>query len=144
MRLALVLSLGTAITTIALPLAGAAAAATAAVPAADPTVRQPGWTPPRHPWGAPDLSGYWTNATITPVARNPKLTDKRTLPIAEARAVEKTWAAALEDAEKPTDPNASTQALQTKASDAKLLQLRPDFAAAGGDVGSYNAYRLDH
>ena len=93
--------------------------------------------------GQPDLSGYWTNATITPVARNPKLTDKRTLPIAEARAVEKTWAAALEDAEKPTDPNASTQALQTKASDAKLLQIRPDFAAAGGDVGGYNAFWLD-
>src|SRR5437764_872494 len=29
----------------------------------------PAWTPPRTPDGRPDLQGFWTNATITPLER---------------------------------------------------------------------------
>ncbi len=27
------------------------------------------WTPPRTPWGEPDLQGIWTYATLTPLQR---------------------------------------------------------------------------
>jgi hypothetical protein len=138
MRLALILTLGTALS------AGLAMAAPVApaksTPAANPTIMQPGWTPPKNAMGQPDLSGYWSNATITPLTRNTRLTDKATLTVAEARAMEKTWIDALAEADKPTDPTASAQ---DRLGDAKLLAARPDFAAAGGDVGGYNAFWLD-
>ena len=114
-----------------------------AAQAVDPTIRQPGWKPPRNAEGQPDLSGYWTNATITPLARNAKLTDKATLSAAEARAMEKTWTAALAQADEPTAPDTPAVETKTKATDSKLLAIRPDFAAAGGDVGGYNAFWLD-
>ena len=34
-----------------------------------------GWTVPRTPWGAPDLQGIWTNATLTPMERPAALGD---------------------------------------------------------------------
>src|SRR5262249_47517995 len=34
---------------------------------------QPAWTPPRTPDGHPDLQGFWTNATITPLERPKEL-----------------------------------------------------------------------
>jgi hypothetical protein len=149
MRRLLVLALGalsvSSLTLSSPALAAPTAANKHAAPAstADPTVPQPGWKPPRDAEGQPDLSGYWTNATITPLARNPKLTDKATLTAAEARAMEKTWTAALAKADEPTAPDAPAQAVPAKSSDAKLLAIRPDFAAAGGDVGGYNAFWLD-
>src|SRR5262245_42599749 len=30
---------------------------------------------PRTPWGHPDLQGYWTNTTTTPLQRPPELKD---------------------------------------------------------------------
>jgi hypothetical protein len=127
----------------ALTAAASAAPTGGAPPAVDPTIPNPGWRPPRNAEGQPDLSGYWTNATITPLTRDPKLTDKATLPPAEARAVEKTWANALAAADQPTDPNSGAEASKAKSGDAKLLAIRPEFAAAGGDVGGYNAFWLD-
>jgi hypothetical protein len=32
-------------------------------------VAPPGWTLPRTPWGAPDLQGFWSNATLTSLER---------------------------------------------------------------------------
>jgi len=144
MRRILILAIGTALSTSAVafaatPAAKHATAAAAAAPAGDPTVPQPGWKAPKTAWGAPDLSGYWTNATITPMTRNTKLTDKATLPPAEARKLETAFTNALDDAEKPTDPNSGVKA----TTDSKLLSIRPEFAAAGGDVGGYNAFWID-
>jgi hypothetical protein len=124
------------------PAAPAKSARPATAPV-DPTIAQPGWAAPKHSWGQPDLSGYWTNATITPTTRNSRLTDKATLSAAEARAMEKTWTDALAAADSPTDPKAGTQAYEDKPSEAKLIAIRPDFGAAGGDVGGYNAFWLD-
>ena len=132
MRLSLILMLGTALSTASL---------TPAAPAAvDSTIPQPGWAPPKNAIGQPDLSGYWSNASITPLMRDPRLPAKATLTTAEARAAEKTWIEALQEADRPTDPKASAQ---DKSNEAKLLAIRPDFAAAGGDVGGYNAFWLD-
>ena len=52
---------------------GAASAAVAIWLAAAPAAGQPQsaetWTMPRTSWGAPDLQGIWTNATLTPMER---------------------------------------------------------------------------
>jgi catechol 2,3-dioxygenase-like lactoylglutathione lyase family enzyme len=41
------------------------------------------WTAPRTPWGHPDLQGYWTNTTTTPLQRPADLKDKALLSDAE-------------------------------------------------------------
>src|SRR5712692_1844593 len=43
----------------------------------DPTAPAPsGWTPPRTPWGDPDLQGYWLSLTYTPLERPAALAGK--------------------------------------------------------------------
>ena len=46
------------------------------------------WSPPRTPWGHPDLQGLWTNRTITPLQRPSRLQDQATLSDEEAAALE--------------------------------------------------------
>jgi hypothetical protein len=150
MRRALILALGTALgTALGAASFGQALAAApgkaqpAKTAAVDPTIKQPGWTAPRNAMGQPDLSGYWTNATLTPLTRSRNITDKPKLTMAEAHQLEAVFVKALEDSDKPTDPNASTQSVQDNFQKSDLLKLRPDLAAAGGDVGGYNTAWID-
>src|SRR3954466_10485896 len=46
------------------------------------------WTPPRTPWGAPDLQGVWTYATMTPLERPREFAASRVLTPQEAAAYE--------------------------------------------------------
>src|SRR5678815_2529408 len=46
-------------------------------------------TPPRTPDGQPDLQGFWTNITITPLQRPANLAGKEFFTPAEAEAYEK-------------------------------------------------------
>jgi hypothetical protein len=143
MRRALSIILGTALATSMALAAHAAPAAKAAQPA-DPTVMQPGWKPPKTAWGAPDLGGYWSNATMTPLTRNSRLTTKGALSAQEAKGLEKAFADALEEADRPTDQKKGPGNVTDKDSaEAKLVAIRPDFAAAGGDVGGYNTFWID-
>src|SRR5262245_13112564 len=83
------------------------------------------WTPPRTPWGTPDLQGVWTNASVTSLERDDLFKGKASMTLAEAAEFEKNteWAKyAAEDA-KPTDPKAK--------------------ATANADPGGYNAFWLD-
>ena len=73
------------------------------------------WSAPLTPWGAPDLQGIWTNATLTPVERPDGLADKTTLTAEEAAQFE------------------TTSAEQRTASDR--------FVA--GNVGAYNQFWMD-
>ena len=41
------------------------------------------WTLPKTAWGDPDLQGFWTNTTTTPLQRPPELKDKAVLTDAE-------------------------------------------------------------
>src|SRR4029079_16669163 len=76
--------------------------------------------------------------------RNSRVTNKATLTASEARALEKTFADALAEADKPIDLDAPTALpADAKAAEAKLVALRPDLAAAGGDVGGYNTFWID-
>jgi len=45
------------------------------------------WSPPRTPWGDPDLRGYWLTATYTPLQRPPELAGKEFYTEEEAIAV---------------------------------------------------------
>jgi hypothetical protein len=46
------------------------------------------WTPPRTPWGDPDLQGVWNNSTITELERPKELAGKQVLADDEAAALE--------------------------------------------------------
>jgi hypothetical protein len=90
--------------------------------AAAPLVAQTGhrggstWTPPKTAWGEPDLSGTWTNETITPFERPNSLAGKPFLTEAEAADIERQAARQRDNA---------------------------DSAARPGDVGSYNQFWFD-
>jgi len=78
---------------------------------------------PRNAHGQPDLSGAWTNATITPALRPVELKGRRAHTPAEVVALEGATAARNEEGDQSTDPNAP--ALQK------------------GDPGGYNRGWLD-
>ena len=149
MRRILILALGTAFCSFSLAWGGLVSAAPSPAPAAtkapagDPTIAPKGWVAPRTAFGQPDISGYWSNATMTPFTRNAKLTNKATLSLAEARAAEKVWGDALAAADAPTEDKPTGPTAKEVETREKLLALRPDFAAAGGDVGGYNTYWID-
>jgi hypothetical protein len=63
-----------------------------------------GWKPPRTWHGYPDLEGFWTNATITPLEREARFGDRRSISEAEALAIEKENADFRAEQNKPTDP----------------------------------------
>jgi len=68
-------------TVIALCVAGAAVAQPAS-----PAKPAEKWTLPRLADGHPDLSGVWTNKTITPFERPPELANKEFFTADEAKA----------------------------------------------------------
>ena len=72
---------------------------------------------PHTPWGEPDLTGMWTNETITPFERPANLAGKAFLTEEEAKAIE------------------ARAATQREASD--------DRAPRAGDVGNYNQFWMD-
>src|SRR5215472_6360863 len=105
---------------LALP---AAAIALLAVPAAAQTAKSKSSAVPRID-GHPDLSGIWTNATVTPMERPAQFAGKPTLTDAEAEVFE----------------NALTQDLKDEdgKSDGPLIR-----AAGSSGTGGYNALFID-
>jgi hypothetical protein len=145
MRRILILALSAAaVSTAGVAIAAGAPAKATKVADVDPSVTPKGWVTPKTAFGQPDISGYWSNATMTPLTRNPKLTDKLVVAPAEARGLEKAFADALAAADAPTDQKKGPGNVTDKDSaEAKLVKIRPDFAAAGGDVGGYNTFWID-
>ena len=115
---------------LALTLGAALAFAPLAAAAAPP------YAPPRTASGQPDLQGYWSNSTLTPMTRRPQLGDRLAFTPDEARKLEAEEARQVDVGNKPTDPNAPVNAPNG-------LESRPEFVAAGGDVGGYNRGWLD-
>src|ERR1700693_2027242 len=72
------------------------------------------WTPPRTPWGDPDLQGIWNNSTITELERPRELSGKPVLADNEAAVLE-----------------------------AKAAQNRVDRPPRAGDPGTYNQAWFD-
>ena len=129
MQRAAILALTTAL--CAAPLAYAATA-----PAAAPAKAGAAYKAPKNAFGQPDLAGNWTNATLTPMIRNPKFGTQLVMPPDVVKAEEAGMAKEFAEGNKPTDPNAGVQQGVDK-------NVRAEFAAAGGDVGGYNIGWLD-
>jgi len=91
---------------------------------------------PRTASGQPDIGGYWSSATLTPLTRDPKLGDRLVYTPAEVKAIEGEEAREVAVGNQPTDPNAPVNAPNG-------LESKPAFVAAGGDVGGYNRGWLD-
>jgi len=113
-----------------------AVACTALAPIAAMAAPAGGFVAPRNAIGQPDLSGYWSNSTLTPMTRDFKLKDRAAYTEAEAKALEADESSQVAAGNKPTDPNAPVNAPNS-------LELKPSFLAAGGDVGGYNRGWLD-
>jgi hypothetical protein len=76
---------------LALALAATALTFSLAAPAAaqtSPATVAKGYKAPRNAFGQPDLSGVWSNATITRLERDPKYGDRLILTPDEAKAIE--------------------------------------------------------
>jgi hypothetical protein len=123
---ALIFVLGTAL--CAAPLGAMEAAAQAKAPAAK------AYKAPRNAFGQPDLSGYWTNVSLTNETRAPGLGNKLTYSEEEVAKIESAVAAEAAAADAPTDPNAPPP----KVGGELAQTINPAFAAAGGAVGGYN------
>ncbi|MEW5684694.1 MAG: hypothetical protein AB1942_07235 [Pseudomonadota bacterium] len=93
---------------------------------------------PRNAVGQPDLSGFWSNATLTPMMRRPQFKDRLAYTPQEVEQMEKNAAAEVEEGNEATDPNAGAEARAMPKT-----EVRAEFAAAGGDVGGYNRGWLD-
>jgi hypothetical protein len=122
-------------------LAGVAAApltAAAADAKAAPAKAEAAWKTPRNAFGQPDLSGFWSNATLTPMTRRPQFKSQLNYTPEQVKEMEANAAAEIEEGNEATDPNAPAEAPKTANPN-----IRPEFAAAGGDVGGYNRGWLD-
>ena len=118
----------------AAPFALATEAAAQAKPAA---AKPAAYKAPKNAFGQPDLSGVWSNSTLTPMLRPAKYGDRAVFTEDEVREMEQAVVEEVEEGNKPTDPNAPAEAPPPAAN------VRPEFAAAGGDVGGYNRGWLD-
>ncbi|MDB5497623.1 MAG: hypothetical protein JWP28_1654 [Phenylobacterium sp.] len=132
MHRALILALGTALCAAPIALAGPAAQGKAAAAKAG------AYTAPRNAFGQPDLTGFWSNATLTPEQRPAALGDRAVYTPQEVAKLEGAVVKEVEEGNKPTDPKSGAEGGKVDPS-----SLRPEFAAAGGDVGGYNRGWLD-
>jgi len=121
-------------------LAGVAAAPLNAVAEeAKASAKAAAWKPVKNAFGQPDLSGAWSNATLTPMTRRPAFKDQLNYTPEQVKEMESNAAAEVEEGNQDTDPNAPAEAPKTPPG----ANIRPEFAAAGGDVGGYNRGWLD-
>jgi hypothetical protein len=121
MKRALILALGTCL--VAAPLTQAGAEPNPA-----------GYKAPRNAFGQPDLSGFWTNVSLTGETRPAALGDRLVYTEEEVARIEAAEAAEAEAADAPTDPNEGAPKVGGELSQT----TNPAFAAAGGAVGGYN------
>lgn len=84
------------------------------------------YTTPRLADGTPDLQGFWSNSTATPLERSRELGDRRALTPDEAKQISDAAYARVEADAVPTDPNAPAP---------KAEALPP--------VGNYNLFWTD-
>jgi hypothetical protein len=90
----------------------AIAAGPCSMPAFAQTSAAPGgWKLPRTEHGQPDLQGFWTNAAITPLQRDPKFGDRLVLTREEALAIERRLEQYRAEQSKPTNPSHGIQDL---------------------------------
>jgi hypothetical protein len=87
------------------------------------------YRPPANIFGQPDLSGNWTNATLTPLTRPAEYGDRAVMTPAEARKISDFAKNQVDAGNRPTDPNLGATVGNEKAT--------------GNLVGGYNRGWLD-
>jgi len=92
-------------------LAGIMAAAVPAVAAAQASAARTPYKAPRTAHGHPDLQGFWTNATLTPLQRPAALGERRAMTPAEVAKTEGDQAGRVEAGNRPVDPKTRTEDL---------------------------------
>ena len=125
-----ILALGTAICAGPLAFSGPIAA----------QAQGPAYQAPRNALGQPDLGEYWSNASLTPETRPSNYGNQAVYTPDQVAQMEKAVVKEAAEGNKPTDPNAPPP---TKGGDKPAAGTRPEFAAAGGNVGGYNYGWLD-
>lgn len=128
-----------AIFAVGAALCGAPLVFAAATPEAAAQTRAAPYKAPRTSFGQPDLSGYWTNATLTRETRPAALGDRLVYTPAEVAKLEAAVEQEVEEGNRPTDPNAPAP----KVGGEESASARPEFQAAGGGTGGYNRGWLD-
>ena len=71
----------------------------------------PAYHAPKTTFGQPDLEGFWTNATLTPITRDSTLGARSTYTTEEVKRIEGNQQAALEKGNQASDPNAGAPAI---------------------------------
>jgi hypothetical protein len=127
-RFAIALLVGTTLATAGF----AHAQTTPEAPAAEAAYKAP-----RTAFGQPDLQGVWSNASLTPITRPASAGGKLVYTEEEVARMEAQVQVEIEEGDAPTDPDAPADYV------APTTVQRPEFAAAGGDVGGYNRGWLD-
>lgn len=89
-------------------------------------------------FGQPDLSGFWSSASLTPLTRPRDLGEQKIYTEEEVAVIEGHAEIELAEGNQPTDPDAPAEFRHETS-----VPLRPSFQAAGGDVGGYNGFWLD-
>ena len=120
---------------LVIALATVALAGSAALPAAaqtNPAVVAKGYKAPRNAFGQPDLSGVWSNATITRLERDPKYGERLALTPAEADAIEGA-----------SDKRNARLRANTDTSIKKVDDLPECQSGAQGPACGYNAFWTD-
>ena len=130
MRRAILLAVGTALSVGPMALLASPAAAETKAPAA--------YKAPRNAFGQPDITGFWSNASLTPLTRPASAGGKAVYTEDEVKKLEAQVVAEVDEGNADTDPDAPAEAPKTTSAN-----VRPEFAAAGGDVGGYNRGWLD-
>ena len=135
---------------VALPVAGQT-----------PTAAADTWTPPRTPWGHPDLQGIWTNETITPFERPTELQGKEFLTAEEASQLERQTAQKNAAADGTSPPgtvggynrfwfDSGTEVLSTRQTSVVVdppdgkVPVRPEAEAKRDDNRAHNTDSYEH
>jgi hypothetical protein len=130
MKRSAMLAMGVAICALPLALSGPIGA----------QAKDQAYQAPRNAFGQPDLGEYWSNASLTPETRPASYGAQATYTPEQVAQMENAVAKEAVEGNKPTDPNAPPP---TKGGDKPPPGTRPEFAAAGGNVGGYNYGWLD-
>lgn len=92
---------------------------------------------PRNSFGQPDIGGFWSNASLTPLTRPKELGDQLVYTQEQVAEIEGRAEIMEQENNRPTDPDAPAEFRH------ETTVKREAFERAGGDVGGYNYFWLD-
>ncbi|MDB5453692.1 MAG: hypothetical protein JWO33_2270 [Caulobacteraceae bacterium] len=109
-----------------------------ALPALAQPVLSPGYKVPRGSDGKPDISGQWSNATLTPESRPAAMGERRKMTPQEVAAAEGEIVKEIAEGNRSTDPNKGAFKVGGELPAADSAFNKPQYIAAGGAVGGYD------